>query len=288
MNALALLCNLHGEGPLTLRRLRRAGIRRIEHVQGLDETRLGEIVAFDPGRTERFLREAALLRERVGLDDDLGEVDLLLPRPKGELLASLETEAHGAFFGSDTRNPFEPASGPEASGQSFDADESAAAALDPRLTSCAATREPGDDGDGGDGTRPGAKTDERPADSTRGSGAEAAAERTPLLAAEGTRLTERLALPGLDAALCRRLVTVGILTLEALVEHTGPGLARRLGIPYPELLALSYHARHYDGDVLHPTPPPPRTDRDVGAPPASAPVLPRAFPSTTDVSGPFV
>jgi hypothetical protein len=52
-------------------------------------------------------------------------------------------------------------------------------------------------------------------------------------------------LPGLDEALCARLVRQHVRTVQALGEFAGLELARRTGIPYSKLLELARQARRF-------------------------------------------
>lgn len=65
MDALALLCNLYGDGPATLKRLRAHGVVRIEDLAGRDAGDLANSLALTPSTARRFLREAAALEKRV-------------------------------------------------------------------------------------------------------------------------------------------------------------------------------------------------------------------------------
>lgn len=66
MDALALLCTLHADGPATLKRLRQVGCSTLEHIESLELERLGELIGAAPAAARRFAREAKSLRERVG------------------------------------------------------------------------------------------------------------------------------------------------------------------------------------------------------------------------------
>ena len=65
MDTLALLCNLHAEGPATLQRLRRSGCESLAGLLPLSATDLAGLLDWPSQRAERFLREAALLSERL-------------------------------------------------------------------------------------------------------------------------------------------------------------------------------------------------------------------------------
>jgi hypothetical protein len=73
MQALALLCNLHADGPATLQRLRRAGYESVSSVLDLEPERLASVAGWQRDAAERFLREARCLAER--LDEGLLEED---------------------------------------------------------------------------------------------------------------------------------------------------------------------------------------------------------------------
>jgi len=66
MDTLALLCNLHADGPETLQRLRSAGWDTLREIQAVDVLELEQVLEADRGRAVRFQREAGILRERLG------------------------------------------------------------------------------------------------------------------------------------------------------------------------------------------------------------------------------
>lgn len=68
MDAFALLCNLHGNGPLTLRRLRRAGIHSLEDVTSLPPEQLARVLAGPQSLALRFASEARELARRVATE----------------------------------------------------------------------------------------------------------------------------------------------------------------------------------------------------------------------------
>ncbi len=68
MDALALLCTLHADGPATLRRLRAAGCDSLAALESLPVGQLGELLQVTPAVARRLEREARALRTR--LDDD--------------------------------------------------------------------------------------------------------------------------------------------------------------------------------------------------------------------------
>lgn len=72
MDTLALLCNLHADGPATLHRLRRAGCESLAALCRLEAGALASRLEWNERTAERFLREASLLAERVQEDEPVG------------------------------------------------------------------------------------------------------------------------------------------------------------------------------------------------------------------------
>lgn len=66
MDSLALLCNLYGQGPVTLRRLREAGARTCDDVLCMEPVKLARVLRTRRPAAERFQREARELAARVG------------------------------------------------------------------------------------------------------------------------------------------------------------------------------------------------------------------------------
>jgi hypothetical protein len=66
MDALALLCTLHADGPATWRRLRETGCRSLADLARFEPEELSEILGGTPAAARRFLREARHLGERSG------------------------------------------------------------------------------------------------------------------------------------------------------------------------------------------------------------------------------
>ena len=71
MEALALLCTLHADGPTSLRRLKRAGCASLSHLERMPASELAEVLEVAPAVARRLGREARGLTTRldVGLDD---------------------------------------------------------------------------------------------------------------------------------------------------------------------------------------------------------------------------
>lgn len=66
MDAMALLCMLHADGPATLKNLRQAGCTSLEAIEAMDEERLSKLLRAPAAAARRFAREARHLRERLG------------------------------------------------------------------------------------------------------------------------------------------------------------------------------------------------------------------------------
>lgn len=76
MDALALLCNLYGDGPKTLRRLREAGLRGCADVERLPLAELAHLLGTTADAALRFQREAGDLSARVRAAGTSAEVAL--------------------------------------------------------------------------------------------------------------------------------------------------------------------------------------------------------------------
>ena len=66
MDALALLCTLHADGPTTWRRLREIGCHSLPELARFEPDELAEILGGSAAGARRFLREARHLGERSG------------------------------------------------------------------------------------------------------------------------------------------------------------------------------------------------------------------------------
>jgi hypothetical protein len=82
MDGLALLCNLHADGPLTLRRLREAGVGDLETLVAFPEAALARLLRTSSTQARRFGEEARQLARRlleVPLEPETGP-EQLAPR----------------------------------------------------------------------------------------------------------------------------------------------------------------------------------------------------------------
>lgn len=75
MHSLALLCNLHADGPTSLHRLREAGVETLDGVRASDHAALSDWLGVGLPAATRFRKEAEFLADRVGaglLEDEDG------------------------------------------------------------------------------------------------------------------------------------------------------------------------------------------------------------------------
>jgi len=80
MDTLALLCNLHADGPATLLRLRRIGCESLASLRRLEGATLVRELGWPEATAQRFLREGRLLAERTegplaGESEDVFELE---------------------------------------------------------------------------------------------------------------------------------------------------------------------------------------------------------------------
>ena len=75
MEALALLCTLHADGPSTLLRLRRGGCNSLRSVEAMPAEELAQLVGINPSTARRFIREAAGLRQRLAPGEEAPPLD---------------------------------------------------------------------------------------------------------------------------------------------------------------------------------------------------------------------
>ena len=246
MDTLALLCNLHADGPATLQRLRRSGFESIGALKRLDAACLAETLGWTERAAVRFLREAALLRERV--DEVEGEP----PAEASELEATLLEELDGDEAASEAENELHGEL-TDTSEETESAEEIAAQVQPPaeRVEAVlGAWREldrvtPPSDPDAFVIPRP-----PPPADLE----------------------LDRAGLATLTPALTARLAELGVRTLRQLLERRELELARALPMPYTRLCHLRHQAeRALEGVVASAPPVEPRREFRAFSPPPSEP-----------------
>ena len=69
MDSLALLCNLYGDGPATLRRLRESGLASLEAIAEAEPERLAGVLRTSVRSARRFQHEGRILIERTAAGD---------------------------------------------------------------------------------------------------------------------------------------------------------------------------------------------------------------------------
>ena len=279
MDALALLCTLYAEGPSTLQRLRSGGCDSLAILLESDPAGLRERLGWDERLSERFLREAWILAERldVGWSDDEA-----IDGPK----------------------PSEAAPKPQVAVPSESAQARSRAKVRPTLRDKLLERWRELDRD-----EPPADLDLRPADipSRRPSsvgaedmGAARARTRIPEGEAQGVD-TEQLELLGLTPQEISRLGAKGVVTLRAFAEYETLALAGLLGLPYTRAQRRQLQAKQLERagaaapakDGEDGTPAPAAPDHSgIARPRSEPPPEPSSLPqgpddSQLDAAGPF-
>jgi hypothetical protein len=273
MDAMALLCMLHADGPSTLKSLRQAGCGSLESIESMEEERLAKVLGGPPAAARRFVREARHLRERLG-PERLGGGILDREESVVEALAAPLPDFASAPASTDSDvlrdEEFATAGGVEP--DAFDEALAAWRTLD--------LEQP----EGQPEEQVEELVDELPPAAPRARaefefGAElASAMRTlaepepePEPAKSGTQLVPGR-LDGLEPELCLELVAAGLETIEELADSDPLRLSESLGIPYSRLWRLACIARRATAappaeppQVLHAVPAPQLDERPVDA-----------------------
>jgi len=297
MDTMALLCNLYGNGPATLRRLRAAGCTSFDGLEGLGTDRLADLLVDSPEGAKRFLREAERLRARVA---DLGVLTPDLEEARGSWAEEDDDyDSEGDGY-EDEDEDYEDEDEEEEEDAEEDDEDYEDEDEDDRF---------GDEDDEDTFDRADDPTDvRRDVLVTRAlgewrardaGGAARTAEPTPLGMPE--RRAERLAsaeppadsgerlvpdlIEGLDSACIGSLADLGVESVESLAEADVDRLAPAMGVRVTRLLRLRYLARSRMASNAGRAPTAPRP-RGIGlvfaarpqadAPPPSAGTEPRA------------
>jgi hypothetical protein len=296
MDALALLCTLHADGPATLKRLRRAGCTSLERLDAFEPEELAGLLEVEPSVARRLRREARALIARSG----------------GELLDREEAPAHHAP-NVEAFQPAPPISVPQAAAPRAAASQAETEQPSEPVRSLGNTdrallgrvleewRErdtlaPGDHRSEADADADGPTW---PADPSQPDKTPSVAELTgkrlgiewkapslhqpasvpspapaapPNLAPEpsGPTAIPVNAIDGLDAGMAGRLAVLGVHTLAALAEADGLALSRDMGVPFGEIRRLQFLASRQ-------APAAPEVRAETLTPPAP---LPSAAPQT--------
>jgi hypothetical protein len=215
MDAMALLCNMHADGPATIKVLRRAGLLSLADVSRAPHERIADLLGVSPAYARRFAREARLLGERLG--ESALDVEEAATPGVPSMHAEIVAREHEPERGIDPALQDEPVRGVDS-----------ARRHEPEL----------------EFDPPAARADSH--DARIEPRAELAASRARVVPMSGTRLAPGV-IEGLDAAWCDRLVAQGVLTLETLVDAPLMKLARRLGVPLTGLMELQILAQRFLG-----------------------------------------
>jgi len=221
MDDLALLCNLYGDGPATLKRLREAGCGTIEVLERIAPEELAEIVGTTPAAARRFLREARLLGERTG-------TRLLEEEETGAPLASREESSDSPRDEprDETEREQESERDPEELGAPLPDEPARSPWRDPLLDRVLESWR------------------ERDAAGEELRVAAAPAQELGELAASGTPLRPDL-LDGLDLDGCARLRRFGVDSLEDLLQARALDLSDAMEVGLTSIARLQFLARRH-------------------------------------------
>jgi hypothetical protein len=237
MDALALLCNLYGDGPATLARLRSAGCDSFERLEQMEAHVLAGVLGATEAAARRFQREAGVLVERIR-ERALEEEE----RPP-LVTTTLEPWALEATSSA-------PAS-PGALDTAEDSEENPAAPLIERVLQSWRERD----------ATVGAEHDVEFSEVDE-------VVPTSQLAAEdvavGTPLRPRI-VDGLDRSWCERLRAAGVATVEELAEAEALALSEKSGAGLTQIMRIQFLARRLISERgLAETPEPPDVLKPVG------------------------
>ncbi|MCB9904592.1 MAG: hypothetical protein H6831_09315 [Planctomycetes bacterium] len=213
MDALALLCTLHADGPTTLRRLRDAGCGSLEDLGHVSADRLAELLGVSPAAGRRFLREASSLADRIGRqglepEDDAAPAASIAARPDHAVLSPAPPAPTRGLDRTD-RKVLERVIDRWRAEEAREEEQQRSAEVE---------------------HRPWPRSEPRLSPSER-----------PTLEPAGRALAPG-ALDGLDARICDRLAEAGCATLEDLAADSALELARRSKVPFTLVRRLQFLA----------------------------------------------
>lgn len=258
MDALALLCNLYGDGPATLKRLRSAGLSSVESLEQIEAPGLAQTLETTEAAARRFLREARLLGERIvesGFEDEVRPPiasELIAPGGHTGTVPIVELE-DDVEDGEAAELEAEPESGDHES-------------LVEEVLSTWRERDILVRGDWDDSAAAEVVVED-PAELPEAEATSGAVEGTPL---------ELRMLDGLSRSWCERLAACGLETVEQLADMDTLAVAEELGEGLTRLDRFRFLARRFlagpepaaaADDVLVPRPPKVASHPLVEAPP---------------------
>ncbi len=268
MEALALLCTLHADGPATLQRLRRGGCADLAAVEALPAEELARLVGVSASAARRLAREACLLRERLAP----GDADALLDREEAPEAIEQAQRPNAALDENDRaliqRVLTRPRPGgpelEERAGNTELEERASNTELEGRASNTELEERVG-------ATLPEAPADQAPLADERGTGgddtlstesvepaAASAPSETQAPEPVGTPLTQGT-VDGLASAELATLAAADVTTLEELAAADVGTLARATGLPFSSIARWVFLARR--GGRL---PEPPAQDAPFG------------------------
>lgn len=227
MEALALLCTLHADGPASLRRLRRAGCASIQQLETLASAELASILDVPPAVARRLGREARGLSTRL----DLG---------------SFDDQEEAPEIGSSTLSPDAPPvpGDPPAAGGLARRDRALLERVMGQWDQAPRPQEPAVP------ANPPLVLDELPEEPPQDASALAeTVEARPINEAREAELVDEVEalvggeVDGLDADLAAALNTAGITDLFQLVEADAVEVARQVRRPFAQVRRVQFLAR---------------------------------------------
>ena len=221
MDGLALLCTLYGDGPVTLRRLREAGLDSIDGLEGLDPEALSATIGLSFEQAARLRREARGLSDRVA------------GAAEGAVGSVATAVGPGvARFAELGDAPIETVVAPRE-------------LFDERGSTCDGADDPAgparDDEDDPEAEAPPTEQGGQASDDDL-----LIPHRAP--DPPGARPIRANVVDGLDDELAGALTSAGVATLDQLIESDELELARATGVPLTRLLRLRFLARRARAD----------------------------------------
>ncbi len=248
MDTLALLCNLHADGPATLQRLRREGCESLESLLSLELSSLSVCLDWNEELSQRFQREAVLLAERLGEPLEWEIVEVEDDESNAELVPhTTPSEGHAPDIGEFQDELVESAFEEE---HEVDSPEERDFVDEPDFVQEARESDSVQKVLGTwrdlDQTEPPLAPDESSAELEH-SAAAADPQLRDYVVEPGpstpNRPLARVELRGLDQRLVQRLAQLGIHSLGGLAEVPTTALARRLPMPFTRVRRLQHIAR---------------------------------------------